>query len=129
MKVTQTRAKAGKSTVATVQGKEVDRKKLRRHLKSSIRQSTKSIASSMAMDVDRSLGVYSGPSFILGDSMYVTSLLNLSTLLTRLPIIQILELESSLRDCLFIAKRIRGPIITIWHRSFAIRESTGVHAA
>ena len=75
MKVMQTRARAGKSTAAIVQGKEVDKSKLRRHLKSSIRQSTKSIAASMATDVDRSLGIYSGPSFILGNSMYVTNFL------------------------------------------------------
>ena len=130
VKATQTRASAGKSTVATVQGREVDKKKLRRHLKSSIRQSTKNIASSMAMDVDRSLGMYSGPSFILGDSMYVTALLILTTALIRLPMIQIFELEPSFRDRLFIAKSgFRWPIIAIWYRSFTVREPSGVHTS
>ena len=69
IKATQTRANAGKSTAAKLQGREVDKKKLRRYLKSSIRKSTEDFASSVAMDVDRSIGLYSGPSFILGDSM------------------------------------------------------------
>ena len=65
--INRTRAVAGKATTIEYNGKKVDKQKLRRHLKTSMRRDN-SVRTSVARERNN-LGMLSGPALLLGNSV------------------------------------------------------------